>query len=180
MAEQKKFYSRCSFGVSKVGDVSVVAGTVDGRISSKGVVTGTGTNGKKYAKFILSLQNQKKNMNYWAGILGAKETDLLSNTADNGSEYTTLNVFVSERDAEYAEKNLNAGDVVDVVGFLKVSEKDDKRYVTLYANASGIKLVRKSDKPAGAPAADTTPSKTSPEGSYTPENVDIDEDDLPF
>lgn len=175
----KKFYSRCSFGVTKVGDVSVVAGAIDGRISSKGVQLGDGSNGSKYAKFSISVQNQKKNLTYWAGVLGAAESDLLSNTSDNGSEYTNLTVYLGGRDAEYAAKNLVAGDVVDVAGFLKVSKKDDKKYVTLYAN--GVKVVRKSDRAVGTPAATAeAPSKTTAEGAYTPEAVADEDEDFPF
>lgn len=171
MAEARKFYSRCDFGVTKVGETPVVAGAVEGKVSAKGVTTGTGKDDRKYARFAISMSNQKRNMIYWAGMLGASESDLLINTADNGSDYTTLTVYLSGRDAERAEKHLSAGDVVDVTGFLRFSKKEDKRYITLFAN--GYKLVRRNE------AATATPSTTTPEGTYTPEMVDDDED-VPF
>lgn len=183
MAEQKtKFYSRCALGLNKVGETPIVAGSMDGRISSKGVQVGE-YNGKKTAKFSLSVQNQKKNLAYWAGLLGADESALLSQVADNGSEYTALTVYVAERDIEYAEKNLKPGDTVDVVGFLRFSKSktDDKQYVSLSANSGGIKIVRKADANATkSTAPKETPSTTSPEAKYTPEMTDIEEDDLPF
>lgn len=181
MAEAKKYYSRCDLGSTKVGETVVVSGAVDGRITAKGLTSGTGKDEKKYVKFMISVQNQKKNLAYFAGLLGASESDLFSTTADNGSEYTTLTVYLSGRDADRAEKNLKAGDIVDVAGFLRFAKKDDKRYITFYAN--GYKLNYKKDgaaetKPASAPAQ--TPSTTSAEGSYTPEAVAAEEDDLPF
>lgn len=182
MAEARKFYSRCAFGMTKVGETVVVSGCVDGRISSKGVQVGT-SGDRKFASFSLSVQNQQKNLLYWAGQLGANETSILSSVADNGSEYSVLNVYVSERDIEYAEKNLKPGDVVDVAGFLRFtkSKKDDKQYVSLSANSGGIKIVRKADENA---AKSTTPkempSTSTPEGQYTPEQPQIEEDDLPF
>lgn len=165
----KKFYSRCEFGVTKVGETPVVAGVVEGKVTAKGVTMGAGKDGKKYAKFSISVSNQKKNILYWAGMLGASEEDIFSNTADNGTEYTNLMVYISGRDAERAEKAIKAGDVVDAVGFLRFSKKDDKRYVTLFA--IGFKVTRKNTTTAA-------PSTTSTEGTYIPEA--IDDEDVPF
>lgn len=173
MAEAKKFYSRCDFGITKVGETPVVAGAVEGKVTAKGVNFGDGKDGKKYARFAISISNQKKNILYWAGLLGANEKDLLSNTADNGSDYTILTVLLSGRDAERANKHLAAGDVVDVAGFLRFSKKDDKNFITLFAN--GYKVVRKGEKVE----ASESPSGATAEGAYVPESVE-DDDDVPF
>lgn len=180
MSEAKKFYSRCSFGVMKVGETPVVAGNIDGRISSKGVQVGE-FNGKKYAKFALSVQNQKKNLLYWGSLLGADEKDFFIKVADNGSEYVSITIYVAERDVEYAEKNLKAGDIVDVTGFLRFSNKDDKRFINLNAHSGGIKKANRLDENSGKPSSPKeAPSTTSEEAKYTPESPEFEEDDLPF
>lgn len=180
MSEQKKFYGRCSFGVVKVGETPVVAGNIDGRITAKGVQVGE-FNGKKYAKFSLSVQNQSKNLVYWGGLLGANEEDFFIKVADNGSEYASVTIYVAERDVAYAEKNLKAGDIVDVTGFLRFSNKDGKRFVNLNAHSGGIKKTIKPDTNSGESSTPKeAPSTTSEEAKYTPESPDIEEDDLPF
>lgn len=196
MSEQRKY--RAWFGLERIrmaDGTTDIRGAVEGRVTNQGVTTSTykDKNGedRTVARFTISVQNQESNFGYVFDVAA----DKVPTTASNDNKYVYVSVSVFGKMAENIEKYVHGGDVVIVSGKGQTREQNEKIFFNLTSNCP-IKVVRRAtgtpvgsdpempeEKPA-APAAAPQPSapvKEEPTNVVDDnDEIDIDDEDLPF
>ena len=113
---------------------SVEIGTITGKVTKKGVQTGTTKNGTNYARVSLSVGSTDYDVKHAEFVLKMKDAHLTRN-GDKAEKYPLLfvDVVAYGKLADNLTKNVKAGDTIRAIGTVSLNEFKDTRSVSMVA-----------------------------------------------
>ncbi len=153
---------------------NVAIGAITGKVTKKGVVTGTTKSGSEYARVSLALGSTDYDVKNAEYVLGLKDKHIQrgGDKADT-KPLIFVDVVAFNRNAEYLKKNIQAGDTLRAIGTLSASEYNGNVSISLNATAFDKDFFAKNDEvPAPQEEAIGDESEELP--------FDLATDDLPF
>lgn len=154
---------------------NIAIGTITGKVTKKGVITGATKSGTEYARVSLALGSTDYDVKNAEYVLGLKDKHIQrgGDKADT-RPLIFVDVVAFGRNAEYLKKNIQAGDTLRAIGTLSASEYNGNISISLNATAFDKDFFAKNDE-ASASSQEMTGGEPEEELPF-----DLATDDLPF